>query len=126
MKEIFEEEVEVLVTDEELKQLATAEAKEENEELLHTEIINISIAQYWKNFLENDCPFTLKEFIEEHKKDFEFHQEEWKNSPAVENPELPKIDTTELDAKTIKSRFNNGVVRVTGAPFVSRSRYYKT
>jgi len=23
--------------------------------------------------------------------------EEWKESPAVENPELPKIDTSELD-----------------------------
>lgn len=73
VKEIFQEDAEVMISDEELKQLASAEAKDETEDLLHTEIIPISLSQYWKNFLETGCAFPLKEFIEEHKKDFEFH-----------------------------------------------------
>ena len=94
--------------------------------MLHEEIFPISLNQYWLNFLDDSCAFTLKEFIEEHKKDFELHLDPWKEGPVAENPELPKIDTTELDAKSIKSRYVHGVVKVTGAPFVNRTRYYKT
>jgi len=125
VKELLDEK-EVIVSDEELKKLAEGEAKEENEEILHEEIFPITVDQYWKNFLANDAPFTLKEFIEEHKKDFEMNLEEWKESPAVENPELPKIDTSELDKWTLMSRYCHGSVRVTGAPFCSWTRYFKT
>ena len=106
--------------------MVSEEPWEENEELLVDEIININLTQYWNNFYENNCPFTLKEFIEDHKKDFEMNLEEWKEGPAVENPDLPKIDTTELDKRTIKSRFCHGVVWVEGAPFISKSKYFKT
>lgn len=33
------------------------------------------------NFYAKDCPFPAKEFIEEHKKDIEFHLGEWIEGP---------------------------------------------
>jgi len=49
------------------------EKLEENEQLLHEEIIPIPINTYWDNFYADDCPFNLKEFIEEHKGDIEMN-----------------------------------------------------
>ncbi len=77
----FEEEKEVDVSEEELKKLLESDVLEEGEQLLHDEVFPITINQFWQNFYEKDCPFTAKEFIEEHKKDFEFHLGEWIEGP---------------------------------------------
>ncbi len=103
-----EEEKEVNVTDEKLKALLAEDKLDENEVVLQDDIFPMTINQFWLNFYEKDCPFTLKEFIEEHKGDFEFNLGEWKEGPpsGYENNQdgNVKLDLPDLDKITILSR----------------------
>jgi len=55
--------------------------------------------------------------------------EDWKEGPPGEYENnldgKVKLELPDLDKRCIMSRLTQGVVKVTGAPFCSKSRYYK-